>query len=172
MPAAGRALGSVGQPVSAARVARHLACQALQGGLLQASFCIGVVPSACRSGGACSLTNQQVGFASGMSQLSCPGHLDGTGKISAGAVALETLLVQHCPLCMQKFSPSKLCPECCAGWDLIVRAPLTVENLLPMPVEVSLRRRTGGAGPMRCGSRHAVTLARLHVPLAAGLSQH
>ncbi len=35
---------------SAQRIARHLACQAAQGGLLQASFCVGVVSSRSRAG--------------------------------------------------------------------------------------------------------------------------
>ena len=35
---------------SVPRVARHLACQAAQGGLLQASFCVGVVCSPSRAG--------------------------------------------------------------------------------------------------------------------------
>jgi hypothetical protein len=37
----------------APRVARHLACQAAQGGLLQSSFCVGVVPSRTRAGEPC-----------------------------------------------------------------------------------------------------------------------
>lgn len=38
---------------SQARVARHLSCQATQSGLLQASFCIGVLPSRTRAGVPC-----------------------------------------------------------------------------------------------------------------------
>ncbi len=36
-----------------------------------------------------------------------------------------------------------------AGWDLIVKAPLVVENALPMPTEISLKRRSTGGAPMR-----------------------
>lgn len=46
-----RPSGAGGVPgKDAARVARHLACQAAQGGLLQASFCVGVIPSRSRAG--------------------------------------------------------------------------------------------------------------------------
>ena len=38
---------------SQARVARHLSCQATQSGLLQASFCTGVLPSRMRAGVPC-----------------------------------------------------------------------------------------------------------------------
>jgi hypothetical protein len=36
------------------------------------------------------------------------------------------------------------------GWDLIIKAPLVVENGLPMPIEVSLKMRSSSGGaPMR-----------------------
>ena len=41
--------------------------------------------------------------------------------------------------------------DCCAapGWDLVVKAPLVVENMLPMPAEFLIRRKPSGQTPMR-----------------------
>ena len=148
VPPARQVPGSpAGQALAVGRVARHLACQAAQGGLLQASFCIGVVPSACRAGGRFFLA-----------LTSTPSH-GGCAHPSVPVTAAET---PHAPAVLSILRSSRThqvygkeqFPRVAlhAGWDLVVRPPLTVENMLPMPVEVSPQ------APHRRRRAHAVRL--------------
>ena len=125
---AGSSLGS-----GARRIARHVACRALGGSRHSQRFHLGLVKHGSCSGGA------PGGWSCKPARpLPAPGLGPCQALTSAGSRVGQL---------------RPLTSRVCTGWQLIVRAPLELQNKLPMPSVVELFS-AAGSSVCRCAHHH------------------